>query len=47
MKNDICGNCRFYDPNKSVNNCKANIIGTVHPEQMGCYLIQFNNIKVA
>jgi len=45
MNNDICGNCKLYDCTKSINNCNAKIVGTVHPEQMGCYLIQFNNIK--
>jgi len=46
MNNNItCGNCKLYNKYRTVNNCKANIIGTVNPEDMGCYKIQFNKIN--
>ena len=45
MNKDICGNCKLYDDKKSINNCRGNIVGTVHPNQIGCYKIQFTKIK--
>ena len=38
--NETCGNCMFYNPNKRVNNCEANIIATTQPSNYGCYMIQ-------
>ena len=47
MKNDICGNCKFFDKNtRYVNNsygCRFHNFST-NPEDMGCYMIQYNNI---
>lgn len=42
---DICGNCKLYNKNQKINNCLGNIVGTVHPEEMGCYKIQFTKIE--
>ena len=45
MNIDICGNCKFFDKTKLFNNCKANIVGKVQEQELGCYKIQFNKIK--
>ena len=41
----LCKNCKLYIPNKTINNCKANMVGTIRENDSACYKIQFNEIK--
>ena len=40
-----CKNCKYYIQYKDINNCDANIVGTVKPNDSSCYKIQFSYIN--
>ena len=41
----VCSNCKLYISSQKINNCKADIVGTVNPNDSACYKIQFNEIE--